>query len=68
MRLEYFLQGLCYPCTIEWYYEFIDEHYCMDISKYTFSGIKDFTDNLKSEHFVYEFKQISSIHYKIAIV
>lgn len=68
MRLEYFLQGLCYPCTIEWYYEIIDENYRMDISKYTFTRINDFIDNLKSVHFVYEFKQISSTHYKIAIV
>lgn len=67
MRLEYLLQGLNYPCTIEWYYEFIDEHY-MDRSKYTFSGINDFINNLKAEHFVHEFKQISSTHYKIAIV
>lgn len=68
MRLEYMLHGLNYPCTIEWYYEFIDERYCMDESKYTFSGIDDFIRNLKAEHFVYEFKQISSTHYKIAIV
>lgn len=68
MRLEYLLQGLYYPCTIEWYYEIIDENYCMDISKYTFSGIDDFINNLKSEHFVYEFQRISSTHYKIAIV
>ncbi len=68
MRLEYFLQGLNYPCTIKWYYEFIDDRYYMGKSKYTFSGINDLIDNLKSEHFVYEFKQISSTRYKIAIV
>ena len=67
MRLEYFLQGLNYPCTIEWYCEKIDDENYIGSKKYTFSGINDVLEKFEVVHFMYEFKQLSSTHYKIAI-
>lgn len=68
MRLEYFLRGLNYPCTIEWYYKTIDDKHIKDIREFTLPGVHSFISLLNSDYFVYEFEQVSSTHYKIAIV
>lgn len=67
MRLEYFLKGLNYPCTIEWYRGKIDDKHCLGDKTYTLTEINDVLDNFEVEHFMYEFKQVSSTYYKIAI-
>lgn len=68
MELEYLLQGLCYPCTIEWYYGEINDESYMGGRKYTFSHIDDVINNFETIHIAKEFKRISKTHYKIAIV
>lgn len=68
MRLEYLLQGLNYPSTIEWYYGDIDDERYFTSGKYTFSAINDVINSFVAVHVVTEFKRISSTHYKIAIV
>ncbi len=68
MRLEYLLQGLSYPCTIEWYYGEIDDESYMGRRKYTFSEIDDVINGFETIHFVKEFKRISSVIYAIATV
>ena len=68
MRLEYFLQGLSYPCTIEWYCGEINDENFMGCKKYTFSEINDVINNFETVHFVTEFKRVLSVRHKIAIV
>ena len=68
MELVYLLQGLNYPCTIEWYYGEIDIENYIGRKKYTFSGIDDVINNFETIHIAKEFNRISSTHYKIAIV
>lgn len=68
MELEYLLQGLNYPCTIEWYYGDIDDESYMAGRKYTFSGIQDVINTRETIRIVKEFKRISTTHYQIAIV
>lgn len=68
MRLEYFLQGLNYPCIIEWYASEINDESCIGSKKYTFSAINDTIEHFEMVHFVAEFKKTSQLSYKIAIV
>lgn len=68
MRLEYLLQGLSYPCTIEWYYGEIDDESYIGRRKYTFSEIDDVINGFETIHIVKEFKRMSSVIYAIAIV
>lgn len=67
MELTYLLKGLNYPCTIDWYNEFIDESNCFAVKKYEYSEMLDTINNFKFIHYVYEFKKTSPTHYKIAI-
>lgn len=68
MQLEYLLKGLCYPCTIEWYFGEIDDENYIGRKRYTFSEIDDVINAFETIHIVKEFKRISSVIYVIAIV